>query len=107
MKIYFRKETYLHSLCKEPLRPKNGNPVHEFGIYSRLVKAPQDNISGIINRVDAMNLEEPAPIASTSGPRLSYLTQGDKLNQIKARRTVRAGNCAPISNSTRSTRVVQ
>lgn len=101
------KETYLHSLCKEPLRPKNGNPVHEFGIYSRLVKAPQDNISGIINRVDAMNLEEPAPIASTSGPRLSYLTQGDKLNQIKARRTVRAGNCAPISNSTRSTRVVQ
>ncbi|XP_051163958.1 dual specificity protein phosphatase CDC14C-like isoform X2 [Leptopilina boulardi] len=92
-------ETYLHLLCKEPLRPKNGNPVHEFGIYSKLAKVSRDNINGIIHRVDAMNLEEPAAIASTSGPKLSYLTQGDKLNQIKARRTV--------NNSSRSTRIVQ
>lgn len=104
------KETYLHSLCKEPLRPKNGNPVHEFGVYSKLARLAQDNISGIIHRVDAMNLEESnatTAIASTSGPKLTYLTQGDKLNQIKARRTVRATNCATVNNSSRSTRIVQ
>lgn len=100
----------MHSLCKEPLRPKNGNPVHEFGVYSKLARLAQDNISGIIHRVDAMNLEESnatTAIASTSGPKLTYLTQGDKLNQIKARRTVRATNCATVNNSSRSTRIVQ
>ncbi|XP_012234820.2 dual specificity protein phosphatase CDC14C isoform X1 [Linepithema humile] len=95
-----KKEAYLRSLLKEPLQPENGNPVHEYGIYSitgRPGAAPfqgsvkslvEDNMSGIMHRVDEIKLDDPVPSvagASTTS-RYSTLTQGDKLCRIKARR---------------------
>ncbi|XP_011692502.1 PREDICTED: dual specificity protein phosphatase CDC14B isoform X3 [Wasmannia auropunctata] len=94
-----RKEVYLRSLLKEPLQPENGNPVHEYGIYS-IVGRPraasfqgdvknmmEDNVSGIMHRVDEIKLDDPGPVAGASATaRYSTLTQGDKLCRIKARR---------------------
>ncbi|XP_046429492.1 dual specificity protein phosphatase CDC14C-like isoform X2 [Neodiprion fabricii] len=93
------KEAYLHSLLKVPLRPENGNPVHQFGIYSvagrpgglslsglRNSRLVQDNVSGIMHRVDGIKLDDPGPLPGIVVPKISVLTQGDKLNQIKASR---------------------
>ncbi|XP_024887221.1 dual specificity protein phosphatase CDC14C-like isoform X2 [Temnothorax curvispinosus] len=93
-----RKEAYLRSLLKEPLQPENGNPVHEYGIYS-IAGRPraasfqgdvktlmEDNVSGIMHRVDEIKLDDPGPVAGASATRYSTLTQGDKLCRIKARR---------------------
>lgn len=79
----------------EPLMPENGNPVHKYGIYSKFTDATSptlsnvnnscpvhdNNVSGIVNRVDGITLNDSAPVE-----RNNKLTQGDKLNQMKARR---------------------
>ncbi|KAJ8681837.1 hypothetical protein QAD02_017629 [Eretmocerus hayati] len=107
------KEEYLHQLVKEPLRPENGNPVHAYGIYSKIAvevdsssvkpRNPlhlQDNVSGIMHRVDGIRLEDSnLPQTPKTPIRLSVLTQGDKLNQIKARRTLSPNVNSP-SNAT-------
>ncbi|XP_076658432.1 cell division cycle protein 14 isoform X4 [Halictus rubicundus] len=96
-----KKEAYLHSLLKEPLQPEseNGNPVHKYGIYS-IVGRPkiaflsnlkeshlvQDNVSGIMHRVDGITLDDHTPAAGTSTTIYMPLTQGGKLNLIKAKR---------------------
>ncbi|XP_054006871.1 dual specificity protein phosphatase CDC14C isoform X1 [Hylaeus anthracinus] len=94
-----KNEAYLHSLLKEPLQPKNGNPVHKYGIYSIIGRPKtafltnlkdshliQDNVSGIMHRVDGITLDDNTPAAGTSTTKYISLTQGDKLNQIKAKR---------------------
>lgn len=97
--LYFRKEAYLHSLLKEPLQPQNRNPVHKYGVYSifgrpetffqsfvttlESAHVVQDNVSGIMHCVDGITLDDHA---STSTTKYTTLTQGDKLNQIKAKR---------------------
>ncbi|XP_058805471.1 dual specificity protein phosphatase CDC14B-like [Phymastichus coffea] len=111
------KEEHLHSLRKDPLRSENGNPVHEYGIYSKNVTetdAPmaqtrhphllQDNVSGIMHRVDGIRLEDNKAAIKTP-VKLSILTQGDKLNQIKARRTL-SPNVNIGGNSTTTVPVV-
>ncbi|XP_076279593.1 cell division cycle protein 14 isoform X3 [Lasioglossum baleicum] len=105
-----KKEAYLHSLLKEPLQldAENGNPVHKYGIYS-IVGRPktvflsnfkeshlvQDNVSGIMHRVDGITLDDHTPAAAaaaavaaagTSTTIYMPLTQGGKLNLIKAKR---------------------
>lgn len=95
--MIFRKETYLRSLLKEPL--ENRNLVHEYGIYSiagrpsetsfqeNTKSLMEDNVSGIMHRVDEIKLDDPGPAAGASSTnRYSTLTQGDKLCRIKARR---------------------
>lgn len=116
--VFYSKEEYLHTLRKVPLRSENGNPVHEYGIYSKLeseTDAPsaqtrnprllQDNVSGIMHRVDGMRLED-SKAANKTPVKLSILTQGDKLNQIKARRTL-SPNVNVGGNSTTTVPVVQ
>ncbi|XP_024940493.1 dual specificity protein phosphatase CDC14C isoform X2 [Cephus cinctus] len=113
------KETYLHSLLKEPLRPINGNPVHQHGIYSmadkptaaslaclRNSKLVQDNVSGIMHRVDGIKLDDPTPTSSASPTRFAVLTQGDKLNQIKARRSGLPSSPVSITTPTGPSAVV-
>ncbi|XP_011310996.1 dual specificity protein phosphatase CDC14B isoform X3 [Fopius arisanus] len=106
------KEKYLHSLIKNPLRAENGNPPHPFGIYSRIgrpnafsavPRCPnlgQDNVSGILHRVDGIRLDDTSsPTTSTSVPqKFACMTQGDKLNEIKIRRR-RAGSNFYVENS--------
>ncbi|XP_023288649.1 dual specificity protein phosphatase CDC14B isoform X2 [Orussus abietinus] len=110
------KESYLHTLLKEPLKPENGNPVHEYGIYSIANKPAsvgasvagsrdtmwvQDNVSRIMHRVDGIRLDDTTPSATTGAVCLSkfnILTQGDKLNQIKAKRCL-PSNPASINGS--------
>ncbi|XP_076668354.1 cell division cycle protein 14 isoform X3 [Andrena cerasifolii] len=104
-----RKEAYLHSLLKEPLKPKTRTPVHKYGIYSIINRRKpaflsnlkiklknthvvQDNVSGIMHRVDGITLDNRAPAAGTSATKYMILTQGDKLNQIKARRSTLPAN---------------
>ena len=122
--LCFRKEDYLHLLRKEPLQHENGNPVHEFGIYSKVARATgtsltslknsrmvQDNVSGIMHRVDAMKLEDSIPTTTTTTTsattKLAALTQGDKLNQIKARRSAISSSPVTATNSTRPSPLVQ
>ncbi|XP_017888215.1 dual specificity protein phosphatase CDC14C-like isoform X2 [Ceratina calcarata] len=94
-----KKEAYLHSLLKEPLQSKDGNLVHEYGIYSiigrskppflsSLKNSPteQDNVLGTVHRVDGITLDDHAPAAGTSMTKHTTLSQGDRLNQIKAQR---------------------
>ncbi|XP_031788245.1 dual specificity protein phosphatase CDC14C isoform X3 [Nasonia vitripennis] len=113
------KEEYLHSLISEPLCSENGNPVHKYGIYSKAAtgldtslagprnsRPLQDNVSGIMHRVDGIRLEDNnIPTTPKTPVRLSILTQGDKLNQIKARRTL-SPNSHTGGNSTTSVPVV-
>ncbi|XP_076750883.1 cell division cycle protein 14 isoform X2 [Xylocopa sonorina] len=114
-----KKELYLHSLLKEPLQAQNGNPVHEHGIYSIIgrSKAPflsniksahivQDNVSGIMHRVDGITLDDHAPAASTSTIKYTTLTQGDRLNQIKAKRKRLPTNHASLNATTGPSTVV-
>uniref|UniRef100_A0ABD2W5G6 protein-tyrosine-phosphatase n=1 Tax=Trichogramma kaykai TaxID=54128 RepID=A0ABD2W5G6_9HYME len=98
------KEEYLHSLIEDPLKPVNGNPVHKYGIYSKALGAhvnlagprntrqsPFDNVSGILHRVDGIQLEDyntQTQIPVRTPVKSSTQTQGDKLNLIKARRTL-------------------
>lgn len=95
--MLFRKEIYLRSLLKEPLQLEN--LVHEYGIYSiagrpsaasfqeNTKSLMEDNVSGIMHRVDEIKLDDPGPVAGASTTnRYSTLTQGDKLCRIKARR---------------------
>ncbi|XP_014203666.1 dual specificity protein phosphatase CDC14B isoform X2 [Copidosoma floridanum] len=105
------KEEYLHSLVKVPLRSENGNPVHKYGIYSKSLLKPeaplagsrnanvlQDNVSGIMHQVHGMRLEDNIITQLPKTPvKVSILTQGDKLNQIKARRTL-----SPNSNTSKN-----
>lgn len=107
----------MHSLIKNPLTSENGNPVHKYGIYSWTlnkmtvftnVKNIQDNVSGIAHRVDGIRLEDNnvTHIPKTPVKLTGVLTQGDKLNQIKARRTLSPNvNCG--TDSTASVSVVQ
>ncbi|KMQ92112.1 dual specificity protein phosphatase cdc14a [Lasius niger] len=94
-----KKETYLRSLLKEPLQPEDRNKVHEYGIYSiagrpraasfqgNTKSLMEDNVSGIMHRVDEIKLDDPGPVAGASSTnRYSMLTQGDKLCRIKAKR---------------------
>ncbi|XP_014613173.1 PREDICTED: dual specificity protein phosphatase CDC14B isoform X1 [Polistes canadensis] len=97
-----KKEAFLHSLLKEPLHSDNRNPIHKYGIYSIMGRPKtsfllnpnnnrviQDNVSGIMHRVDGIKLDDSTSIATlktTNRHPSSTLTQGDKLNQIKARR---------------------
>ncbi|XP_076177795.1 cell division cycle protein 14 isoform X3 [Ptiloglossa arizonensis] len=92
-------EPYFHSFVKEPLRSKYGIPVHKHGIYSVIGRPKtaffsnlkdshliQDNVSGIIHRVDGITLDDHTLGASTSATKYKNLSQGDKLNIIKAKR---------------------
>lgn len=66
----------------------------------------QDKMTGITHGVDGIKLDDQNPIASGSATsKIGVLTQGDKLNQIKARR--RVATIAPLSNSTRPSPVIQ
>ncbi|KAG7201960.1 hypothetical protein KM043_004664 [Ampulex compressa] len=113
-------EGYLHSQLKEPLRSENGNPVHEYGIYS-IVGRPksmlfgslknthviQDNVSGIMHRVNGIKLDDSTPAAGASATSdFTSLTQGDKLNRIKARRRGLPTSHNTMSNSTGPSAVV-
>ncbi|XP_011156407.1 dual specificity protein phosphatase CDC14AB isoform X4 [Solenopsis invicta] len=114
-----RKEAYLRSLLKEPLQPENGNPVHEYGIYS-IAGRPrgasfqgdaknlmEDNVSGIMHRVDEIKLDDPGPVAGASATaRYSTLTQGDKLCRIKARRRGISTTQTSLNASTGTSTVV-
>ncbi|XP_011337621.1 dual specificity protein phosphatase CDC14C isoform X3 [Ooceraea biroi] len=115
-----KKETYLRSLLKEPLQTENGNPVHEYGIYSiagrpraasfqgSVKSLMEDNVSGIMHRVDEIKLDDPGPVAGASAtPRYSALTQGDKLCRIKARRRGISTTQSPFSTSTATSTVAQ
>jgi len=118
--VSFRKEAYLRSLLKEPLQPENGNPVHEYGIYS-IASRPraasfqgdvknlmEDNVSGIMHRVDEIKLDDPGPVAGVSATtRYSTLTQGDKLCRIKARRRGISTTQTSLNASTGTSTVVQ
>ncbi|XP_066586637.1 dual specificity protein phosphatase CDC14C-like isoform X2 [Prorops nasuta] len=72
-----KKEAYLHSL-KAPLQLEN-TKVHEYGIYSIMgrprtislanlknSRIVQDNVSGIMHRVDGIKLEDSTPTAGSS-----------------------------------------
>ncbi|XP_020292243.1 dual specificity protein phosphatase CDC14B isoform X2 [Pseudomyrmex gracilis] len=111
-----KKEAYLRSLLKEPLQPQNGNPVHKYGIYSiagrpravsfqgNLKSLVEDNVSGIMHRVDEIKLDDPGPVAGASAtPRCNTLTQGDKLCRIKARRRGMSMTQSPFASTTTST----
>lgn len=115
--LYFRKEAYLHSLLKEPLQPQNENPVHKYGIYSitgrpktsflsnlKSTHVVQDNVSGIMHCVDGITLDDHA---STSTTKYTTLTQGDKLNQIKAKRKRLPTNHTSLNTTTRPSTVVK
>ncbi|XP_031846819.1 cell division cycle protein 14 isoform X2 [Nomia melanderi] len=113
-----KKEPYLHSLLKEPLQSENGNTVHKYGIYS-IVGRPkmaffsnlkeshlvQDNVSGIMHRVDGITLDDHTPTAGTSTTKYMPLTQGGKLNLIKAKRRSFPTNHT-INTTTKSSTVV-
>ncbi|XP_011633061.1 dual specificity protein phosphatase CDC14C-like isoform X1 [Pogonomyrmex barbatus] len=114
-----RKETYLRSLLKEPLQSENGNPVHEYGIYSiagrpraasfqgDVKSLMEDNVSGIMHRVDEIKLDDPGPVAGASTTtRFSTLTQGDKLCRIKARRRGISTAQTSLNTSTGTSTVV-
>lgn len=117
----FRKEAYLRSLLKEPLQSENGNPVHEYGIYSiagrpreasflqgDVKNLMEDNVSGIMHRVDEIKLDDPGPVAGASATtRYSTLTQGDKLCRIKARRRGISTTQTSLNASTGTSTVVQ
>lgn len=116
------KEAYLHSLLKEPLHSENGNPVHEYGIYSIMgrpktasllklsnARVVQDNVSGIMHRVDGIKLHDSTPVTGLRAANRhssSSLTQGDRLNQIKARRRVLPVNQSSLGTSTGSSTVI-
>ncbi|XP_014480769.1 PREDICTED: dual specificity protein phosphatase CDC14B isoform X2 [Dinoponera quadriceps] len=111
-----KKEAYLRSLLKDPLQPVNGNP--EYGIYSIISKPRtaswgnmkslvEDNVSGIMHRVDGIKLDDPAPVAGASATtRYSTLTQGDKLCRIKAKRRGIPTAQTSLSTSTGTSAVV-
>lgn len=94
--------------------------MHKYGIYSKITsgldtplagprnpRPLQDNVSGIMHRVDGIRLEDNnIPTTPKTPVRLSILTQGDKLNQIKARRTL-SPHSHTGGNSTTSVSVVQ
>lgn len=101
-------------MLKEPLQPQNGNPVHKYGIYSiagrpravlfqgNMKSLVEDNVSGIMHRVDEIKLDDPGPVAGASATtRCNTLTQGDKLCRIKARRRGMAQS--PFTSTTTST----
>ncbi|XP_061931379.1 dual specificity protein phosphatase CDC14C isoform X2 [Apis cerana] len=107
-----KKEAYLHSLLKEPLQAHNGKPVHEYGIYSiigrpktsflsslKTAHVMQDNVSGIMHCVDGITLDDHASTSTT-------LTQGDKLNQIKAKRKRLPTNHTSLNTTSRPSTVV-
>lgn len=107
-----KKEAYLHSLLKEPLQAQNGKPVHEYGIYSiigrpktsflsslKTAHVMQDNVSGIMHCVDGITLDDTASTSTT-------LTQGDKLNQIKAKRKRLPTNHTSLNTTSRPSTVV-
>jgi len=107
-------------LLKEPLQTENGNPVHEYGIYSiagrpraasfqeNVKSLLEDNVSGIMHRVDEIKLDDPGPVAGASTtPRYNTLTQGDKLCRIKARRRGISATQSPFSTSTGTSTVAQ
>ncbi|XP_015188512.1 PREDICTED: dual specificity protein phosphatase CDC14B-like isoform X5 [Polistes dominula] len=118
-----KKEALLHSLLKEPLQSDNRNPVHKYGIYSIMGRPKtsfllnpnnnrviQDNVSGIMHRVDGIKLDDSTPIATlktASRHPSSTLTQGDKLNQIKAKRRRLRINQSSLGTPTGSSTVVQ
>lgn len=67
-----------------------------------------DNVSGIAHRVDGMRLEDNvSQIQKTPMKLTTILTQGDKLNQIKARRTLSPNVNLSGTDSTSSVPVVQ
>lgn len=70
----------------------SGPPKHTFGIYSKENESaePEDtkvrnavNVSGILKKVDTMKLNDKD---DNKYEEESCMTQGDKLNQIKAQR---------------------
>lgn len=73
----------------EAYRKKHGItslPKHTVGIYSLSTlnrKKSHDNVTGIVKKVDCMEINDPQE--EDYGE--NRLTQGDKLNQIKAQRT--------------------
>lgn len=108
-------------MLKEPLQPENGNPVHEYGIYSitgRSGAVPfqgsvkglvEDNMSGIMHRVDEIKLDDSVPsvAGASSTSRYSTLTQGDKLCRIKARRRGISSAQTSLNTSTGTSTVAQ
>lgn len=53
-------------------------------------KVPNDNVSGILEKVDTMNINDDKMDKKTKP------TQGDRLNQIKAQRTKNRGLGIPL-----------
>lgn len=68
----------------------------------------EDNVSGIMHRVDEIKLDDPGPVAGASSTnRYSTLTQGDKLCRIKARRRGIATSQTSLNTSTGTSTVGQ
>lgn len=88
-----------------------GRPKTAFPLNLNNARVVQDNVSGIMHRVDGIKLDDSTPVASlktTSRHSSSTLTQGDKLNQIKARRRRLRVNQSTLSGTpTGSSTVVQ
>lgn len=94
--------------------------MHEYGIYSIIGRPKasfmsnlknadtiQYNVSGIMYRVDGITLNDHSPTAGTSTTKRTTLTQGDKLNQIKAKRKRLPTNHASFNTTTGSSTAVQ
>lgn len=118
--LFFRKEIYLRSLLKEPLQSEDRKKVHEYGIYSIAGRPKaasfqgnpkslmEDNVSGIMHRVDEIKLDDSGPTAGASSTnRYSMLTQGDKLCRIKAKRRGIPTSQASLNTNTGTSTVGQ
>lgn len=87
-----------------------GRPKTAFLLNLNNARVVQDNVSGIMHRVDGIKLDDSTPVASlksTNRHSSSTLTQGDKLNQIKARRRRLRVNQSSLGTPTGSSTVVQ
>lgn len=69
----------------------------------------EDNVSGIMHRVDEIKLDDPdgSVAGASSTNRYSTLTQGDKLCRIKARRRGIATSQTALNTSTGTSTVGQ
>lgn len=83
----FRKQKLMWD-AGEVHRKKNGItvvPKHTVGIYSLSElnrKKSHDNVTGIVKKVDCMEINDPDEEFEENN-----ITQGDKLNEIKAQRS--------------------
>lgn len=81
-----------------------GRPKISFLFNLKNAHLMQDNVSGIMHCVDGITLDD---CASSSTTKYTTLSQGDKLNQIKAKRKRLPTNHASLNTTTRPTTVVK